>query len=165
MSLAALRTAARRPLAAAAARPLAARWASAATATAPVEEAAAPPPAEPLDVEALRLHAKKLYKELHRLGRDYPDPEYNFNGRLRRAFEKNATITDPEKLKKQLELAEHIKKEVLAMLSLKKYRHLRRAYHKDEPPRALNLNGEKDKDVEVSTDPIGKLAPTPSSSA
>lgn len=51
------------------------------------------------------------------------------------------------------------------MLSLKKYRHLRRAYHKDEPPRALNLNGEKDKEVEVSSDPIGKLAPTPPPSA
>ncbi|RSH94368.1 hypothetical protein EHS25_004171 [Saitozyma podzolica] len=58
----------------------------------------------------LRLQAIKLYKELHRLGREYPDPKYDFNKRLRRAFEKNAKITDPEALKKQLELGEHIKK-------------------------------------------------------
>lgn len=55
-----------------------------------------------------------------------PDPGYDFNKRLRRAFEsrspppillqaslripENAKITDPEALKKQLELGEHIKK-------------------------------------------------------
>ncbi|KAK6906915.1 hypothetical protein L486_04364 [Kwoniella mangroviensis CBS 10435] len=83
----------------------------------------------------LRLKAIKLYKELHRLGRDYPDPKYDFNKRLRRAFEKNAKVTDPEQLKKQLELGEHIKKEVLALISLKKFRHLRRSYHANEGPR------------------------------
>ncbi|WVQ73899.1 hypothetical protein IAR50_003480 [Cryptococcus sp. DSM 104548] len=83
----------------------------------------------------LRLQAIKLYKELHRLGRDYPDPNYEFNKRLRRAFEKNSKVTDPEALKKQLELGEHIKKEVLALLSLKKFRHLRRSYHANEGPR------------------------------
>ncbi|WWC87548.1 uncharacterized protein L201_002438 [Kwoniella dendrophila CBS 6074] len=83
----------------------------------------------------LRLQAIKLYKELHRLGRDYPDPKYDFNKRLRRAFEKNAKVTDPEQLKKQLELGEHIKKEVLALISLKKFRHLRRTYHANEGPR------------------------------
>ncbi|WVQ94325.1 hypothetical protein IAU59_001404 [Kwoniella sp. CBS 9459] len=88
-------------------------------------------------VEALplRLQAIKLYKELHRLGRDYPDPKYDFNKRLRRAFEKNAKVTDPAQLKKQLELGEHIKKEVIALISLKKYRHLRRTYHANEGPR------------------------------
>ncbi|WRT65419.1 uncharacterized protein IL334_002362 [Kwoniella shivajii] len=83
----------------------------------------------------LRLQAIKLYKELHRLGRDYPDPKYDFNKRLRRAFEKNAKVTDPTQLKKQLELGEHIKKEVIALISLKKFRHLRRTYHPNEGPR------------------------------
>ncbi|KAK8861311.1 hypothetical protein IAR55_002130 [Kwoniella newhampshirensis] len=83
----------------------------------------------------LRLQAIKLYKELHRLGRDYPDPNYDFNKRLRRAFEKNAQTTDPALLKKQLELGEHIKKEVLALISLKKFRHLRRTYHPNDGPR------------------------------
>ncbi|WVR04080.1 hypothetical protein IAU60_001079 [Kwoniella sp. DSM 27419] len=83
----------------------------------------------------LRLQAIKLYKELHRLGRDYPDPSYGFNKRLRRAFEKNSKVTDPAQLKKQLELGEHIKKEVMALISLKKFRHLRRSYHANEGPR------------------------------
>ncbi|ODN80831.1 hypothetical protein L202_02974 [Cryptococcus amylolentus CBS 6039] len=91
--------------------------------------------AQPVDELPLRLQAIKLYKELHRLGRDYPDPNYEFNKRLRRAFEKNSKVTDPEALKKQLELGEHIKKEVLALLSLKKFRHLRRSYHAHEGPR------------------------------
>ncbi|WVN90391.1 uncharacterized protein L203_105627 [Cryptococcus depauperatus CBS 7841] len=83
----------------------------------------------------LRLQAIKLYKELHRLGRDYPDQEYEFNKRLRRAFEKNAKVKDPEALKKQLELGEHIKQEVLSLISLKKFRHLRRTYYPHEDPR------------------------------
>ncbi|ORY25252.1 hypothetical protein BCR39DRAFT_544640 [Naematelia encephala] len=91
------------------------------------------------DLSVLRTQAIKLYKELYRLGKDYPDPAYKFNDRLRRAFEKNAKISDPHALKKQLELGEHIKKEVLALISLKKYRHLRRSYHADEPPRATSV--------------------------
>lgn len=74
----------------------------------------------------------------------------------------NAKTTDPEALQKQLELGEHIKKgewtwstaclglhprwplmveyitditEVLALISLKKFRHLRRSYHANEAPR------------------------------
>ncbi|AAW45086.2 hypothetical protein CNBL2190 [Cryptococcus deneoformans B-3501A] len=93
------------------------------------------PSQKPTQELPLRLQAIRLYKELHRLGRDYPDPEYDFNKRLRRAFEKNAKVTDPEAMKKQLELGEHIKKEVLALISLKKFRHLRRAYHPNEGPR------------------------------
>ncbi|CAK9786719.1 hypothetical protein CC85DRAFT_286860 [Cutaneotrichosporon oleaginosum] len=104
--------------------------------------AAAPTPpteAEELpSMESMRTKARRVYKELHRLGRDYPDPEYNFNMRLRRAFEKNANITDPVKLKQQLDLAEHIKKEILAMYSIRKYRHLRRAYHPNEAPREFH---------------------------
>ncbi|RSH84514.1 uncharacterized protein EHS24_006036 [Apiotrichum porosum] len=107
-------------------------------AVAPTAPAAAAAAAEALPpIEELRARAKKVYKELHRLGRDYPDAEYNFNMRLRRAFEKNSKIEDPAQLKKQLDLADHIKKEVLAMFALRKYRHLRRSYHADEPPRVL----------------------------
>ncbi|OCF42553.1 hypothetical protein I317_03669 [Kwoniella heveanensis CBS 569] len=95
----------------------------------------APNSTGPVEELPLRLQAIKLYKELHRLGRDYPDPKYDFNKRLRRAFEKNAKVTDPAQLKKQLELGEHIKKEVMALISLKKFRHLRRTYHANEGPR------------------------------
>ncbi|CUA76070.1 hypothetical protein RSOLAG22IIIB_02077 [Rhizoctonia solani] len=78
--------------------------------------------------QAQRLRAIRLYKELHRLGRDYPDPSYDFNGRLRRAYQRNAGLTDPVKIDQMLDLAEYVKKETLALYSLSKYRHLKRSY-------------------------------------
>ncbi|KAF8586900.1 hypothetical protein K439DRAFT_1339434 [Ramaria rubella] len=75
-----------------------------------------------------RLRAIRLYKELHRIGRDYPDPSYNFHGKLRRAFEKNRQLTDEAEIEKAFALGEYIKRETLALYSLSKYRHLRRAY-------------------------------------
>ncbi|ETW83271.1 hypothetical protein HETIRDRAFT_244735, partial [Heterobasidion irregulare TC 32-1] len=50
-----------------------------------------------------------LYKELHRLGRDYPDPSYDFHGRMRRMFEKNRGLSDPEEIEKAIGLGEYIK--------------------------------------------------------
>ncbi|KAF8606606.1 hypothetical protein BDV93DRAFT_489422 [Ceratobasidium sp. AG-I] len=78
--------------------------------------------------QAQRLRAIRLYKELHRLGRNYPDPSYDFHGKLRRAYERNAKLTDPVKIDSLLDLAEHVKKETLALYSLSKYRHLKRSY-------------------------------------
>ncbi|KAF8524226.1 hypothetical protein JB92DRAFT_2703897 [Gautieria morchelliformis] len=75
-----------------------------------------------------RLRAIRLYKELHRIGRDYPDPSYNFHGKLRRAFEKNRHLTSEADIEKAFALGEYIKKETLTLYSLAKYRHLRRAY-------------------------------------
>jgi len=75
-----------------------------------------------------RLRVLALYKELHRLGRDYPDPAYNFHGKLRRLFEKNRDLTDPEEIEKAIKLGEYIKNETLALYSLRKYRHLKRMY-------------------------------------
>jgi len=74
-----------------------------------------------------RHRAIRLYKELYRLGRDYPDPSYNFHGRLRALFEKRRDARG-EEAEKALELCEFIKKETLALYALKKYRTLRRAY-------------------------------------
>ncbi|KIO34789.1 hypothetical protein M407DRAFT_90044 [Tulasnella calospora MUT 4182] len=79
-----------------------------------------------------RLRAIKLYKELHRLGREYPDPGYNFLGKLRRGFERNRNLTDPEEIEKALALGDYIKKETLALYSLRKYRYLKRTYSKPE---------------------------------
>ncbi|KDQ57005.1 hypothetical protein JAAARDRAFT_131367 [Jaapia argillacea MUCL 33604] len=75
-----------------------------------------------------RLRAIHLYKELHRLGREYPDPSYDFNGRMRRLFEKNRELKDPEDIERALKLGEYIKNETMALYSLKKYRHLKRTY-------------------------------------
>ncbi|KAF9036151.1 hypothetical protein BJ165DRAFT_617388 [Panaeolus papilionaceus] len=71
---------------------------------------------------ATRLRALALYKELHRLGREYPDPS------IRRLYEKNRTLTDKEEIENALKLGEYIKKETLALYALKKYRHLKRMY-------------------------------------
>ncbi|KAJ7127131.1 hypothetical protein C8R44DRAFT_617530 [Mycena epipterygia] len=78
-----------------------------------------------------RRRAITLYKELHRLGRDYPDPAYNFHGRMRQLFERNRGLTDPDEIEQALRLAEYIKQETLALYSLRKYRHLRRMYPAD----------------------------------
>lgn len=48
--------------------------------------------------------------QLHRLGRDYPDPKYNFLGKLRSMFERNAHLTDDKEIKAKLDLAEFVKK-------------------------------------------------------
>ncbi|TRM65017.1 hypothetical protein BD626DRAFT_567874 [Schizophyllum amplum] len=76
-----------------------------------------------------RLRALRLYKELQYLGREYPDPAYNFNGRIRRMFEKNKTLTNPDDIEKALKMGEYIKNETLALYSLRKYRHLKRHYY------------------------------------
>ncbi|KAH7928253.1 hypothetical protein BV22DRAFT_1030909 [Leucogyrophana mollusca] len=77
--------------------------------------------------KATRVRAIALYKELHRLGRDY-DPSYDFHGKLRRMFEKNRNLTDAEEIEQAFKFGEYIKKETLALYSLRKYRHLKRMY-------------------------------------
>ncbi|KAL7278962.1 hypothetical protein ACG7TL_006794 [Trametes sanguinea] len=84
-----------------------------------------------------RLRVISLYKELHRLGRDYPDPAYNFHKKLRGLFEKNRNLSDPEEIEKAIKLGEYIRNETLALYSLRKYRHLKRMYPQDsfsDPP-------------------------------
>ncbi|KZT07737.1 uncharacterized protein LAESUDRAFT_650802 [Laetiporus sulphureus 93-53] len=75
-----------------------------------------------------RLRALSLYKELHRLGRDYPDPAYNFHGKLRGLFDKNRALEDPKEIEKAIKLGEYIRNETLALYKLRKYRYLKRMY-------------------------------------
>jgi len=99
-----------------------------------------------------RQRVLALYKELHRLGRDYPDPSYDFNGRMRRMFEslschrlrrillgsqglgrlgvvlENRALTDPAEIEQALRFGEYIRNETLALYSLRKYRHLKQRY-------------------------------------
>ncbi|KAJ7475702.1 hypothetical protein FB451DRAFT_1397106 [Mycena latifolia] len=75
-----------------------------------------------------RRRAIALYKELHRLGREYPDPEYNYHQRIRQLFEKTRDLTDQDEIDKAFRLGEYIKQETLALYALRKYRHLRRVY-------------------------------------
>ncbi|PAV19848.1 lyr motif-containing 5 [Pyrrhoderma noxium] len=79
------------------------------------------------------------YDELHRLGRDYPNPSYDFHVKLRRMYERNRNLTNPEDIERALQLAEFIRNETIALIKLSKYRHLRRAY----PPIEDILNQDK----------------------
>ncbi|KAH9944858.1 hypothetical protein B0H21DRAFT_745583 [Amylocystis lapponica] len=81
--------------------------------------------------KATRLRVIALYKDLHRLGREYPDPSYNFHGKLRGLFEKNKDLKDEEEIEKAIKLGEYIRNETIALYSLRKYRHLKRMYPKD----------------------------------
>ncbi|CCF52295.1 hypothetical protein NDA11_005243 [Ustilago hordei] len=80
----------------------------------------------------LRARAIGMYKELHRLGREYPDPNYNFLGKLRGMFARNAHLTDEKEINAKLVLAEFVKKETETLYKLKKYRTMRRRYLKDD---------------------------------
>ncbi|KAF8920178.1 hypothetical protein CPB85DRAFT_1273770 [Mucidula mucida] len=75
-----------------------------------------------------RTRVIALYKELITLGKEYPDPSYDFNRRIRQMFDKNRNLTDPEEIEKALKFGEYIKNETLALYSLRKYRHLKRMY-------------------------------------
>jgi len=83
---------------------------------------------------ATRLRVIGLYKELHRLGRDYPDPSYDFQGRVRKLFENNRHLKTEEEINQEIRLGEFIKQETLALYSLRKYRHLKRMYSLSDPP-------------------------------
>jgi len=74
------------------------------------------------------LQARRVYKELHYLARDYPDPTYDIHGRLRACFGRYVDKSDDEK-RKGIERAEFIKKELLALYSLKKYRSMKNSYY------------------------------------
>ncbi|TIA93353.1 hypothetical protein E3P99_00231 [Wallemia hederae] len=75
-----------------------------------------------------RYAAIRLYKELHRLGRDYPNPKYEFHRKLRSMYEKNSHLTDPHEIEQKLALGEYIKRETLSLISLAKYREMKRRY-------------------------------------
>jgi len=75
-----------------------------------------------------RLRVIGLYKELQRLGRDYPDPSYDYQARMRRLFENNKHLKTEEEINQAIRLGEFIKQETLALYSLRKYRHLKRMY-------------------------------------
>jgi hypothetical protein len=104
-------------------------------------------------MSSTRQRVLALYKELHRLGRDYPDPKYSisislnmyppeahvrpplhsydFNARIRRMFDKNRALTDPAEIEQALRFGEYIKNETLALYSLRKYRYLKQRYDRD----------------------------------
>jgi len=86
-----------------------------------------------MSASATRSRVIGLYKELQRLGRDYPDPSYDYHGRMRRLFENNKHLKTEEDINQAIRLGEFIKQETLALYSLRKYRHLKRMYPPPDP--------------------------------
>ncbi|KAF7302857.1 Eukaryotic translation initiation factor 1A [Mycena kentingensis (nom. inval.)] len=61
-------------------------------------------------MSAHRLRSIRMYKELHRLGREH-EPGYNFHQKLRSLYERNRdrNLTDPDEIESAFKLLEYIK--------------------------------------------------------
>ncbi|KAF2174742.1 LYR motif-containing protein 5A [Zopfia rhizophila CBS 207.26] len=79
---------------------------------------------------ALRHQVIRIYKDLLYLGREYPQGYDFFRTRLHRAFASQKNLTDEKKIRKGIERAEFVKKEIEALYYLKRYRTLRQRYDK-----------------------------------
>ncbi|KAF1817645.1 hypothetical protein P152DRAFT_25613 [Eremomyces bilateralis CBS 781.70] len=82
---------------------------------------------------ALRHQVIKIYKELLYLGREYPLGFDYYRPRLKKAFASQVHLEDEEKIKKGIERAEFVKKEIEALYYLKRYRTLRQRYETPTP--------------------------------
>ncbi|ROT39879.1 hypothetical protein SODALDRAFT_332015 [Sodiomyces alkalinus F11] len=76
----------------------------------------------------LRRQVLSIYKELLYLGREYPLGYDYFRPRLRGAFKANAGLRDEEDIRRGIERAHYVKKEIEALYYLKRYRTLRKRY-------------------------------------
>lgn len=79
---------------------------------------------------ALRREVINIYKELLYLGREYPLGYDYFRPRLHKAFTSKASLTDEKEIRKGIERAQFVKKEIEALYYLKRYRTLRKRYDK-----------------------------------
>ncbi|KAI3542597.1 complex 1 protein [Colletotrichum filicis] len=79
----------------------------------------------------LRRRVIAIYKELLYLGREYPLGYDYFRPRLHKAFSANAALRDEEAIRRGIERAEFVKKEIEALYYLKRYRALRKRYVPD----------------------------------
>ncbi|KAK4046928.1 hypothetical protein OIV83_005719 [Microbotryomycetes sp. JL201] len=79
-------------------------------------------------VHSLRLQARALYKELHYLGREYPDPSYQIHKKLHACFLAHVGA-DRDKLEQGIAKAQFIKRELESMYFLRKYRAMKGRYY------------------------------------
>lgn len=68
------------------------------------------------------------------MGRDYPQGYEFFRSRLKKAFQRNSGINDPEQIQTLVKRGEFVIKEIEALYMLKKYRTLKNRYSTDEDP-------------------------------
>ncbi|KAG4030310.1 hypothetical protein MFRU_012g00520 [Monilinia fructicola] len=77
---------------------------------------------------ALRQEVISIYKELLNLGRAYPLGYTYFRTRLHKAFMANASMDNESEIRKGIERANFVRKEIEALYYLKRYRALRQRY-------------------------------------
>ena len=63
------------------------------------------------------------------MGREWPQGYQVFRQRAKNIFLRNSTETDPEKIRKSIDLGNYVLKEIEALYKLKKYRTLKRRYY------------------------------------
>jgi len=68
------------------------------------------------------------------MGRDYPQGYDFFRSRLKKAFQRNSNISDPEQIHMLVKRGEFVVKEIEALYMLKKYRTLKDRYSMDKYP-------------------------------
>ncbi|XP_060880030.1 LYR motif-containing protein 5B isoform X1 [Metopolophium dirhodum] len=68
------------------------------------------------------------FRKLLYMGRDYPQGYDFFRSRLKKAFQRNSDISDPEQIKMLVKRGEFVVKEIEALYMLKKYRTLKDRY-------------------------------------
>jgi len=78
----------------------------------------------------LRQEVIAIYKQLLYMGREYPLGYDFFRPRLHKAFSAKSGLTDEAEIRKGIEQAEYVKKEIEALYYLKRYRALRQRYEK-----------------------------------
>lgn len=71
-----------------------------------------------------------MYKQLLYLGREYPLGYDYFRPRLHKAFSAKSGLEDEAEIRKALDGAEYVKKEIEALYYLKRYRALKQRYEK-----------------------------------
>lgn len=69
------------------------------------------------------------------MGRDYPQGYDFFRTRLKKAFQRNRDIRDPEQIHSLVKRGEFVVKEIEALYMLKKYRTLKHRYSTDKEPK------------------------------
>ena len=86
-------------------------------------------------VKSRRSEVIQLYKELLYMGRDYPLGYPYFRDRCKKAFAKNAQISDADHIEQALKRGRFVVEEIKALYFLKKYRTMKQRYY--EPPREV----------------------------
>lgn len=75
---------------------------------------------------------RDLYKRVLTVGRDYPSGLSHVREKAKEAFRKNADVENEVSLKRAVNSGRWRVKEMIAVIQLRKYRQLKRAYKEDE---------------------------------